>query len=64
MPRFATEYAILQCNFNDTWSKLQLCATCCNAHTKFATVGLFVAIVTPSQIVVAAAAAVAHTAPL
>jgi hypothetical protein len=47
-----------------TWSKLELGATCCNAHMKFATVGLFVAIVTPSQIVVAAAAAVAHTAPL
>jgi hypothetical protein len=36
----------------------------CNAHMKFATVGLFVAVATPSQIVVAAAAAVAHTASL
>jgi hypothetical protein len=44
-----------------TLSKLELDATCCNAHTKFAMVGLFVAVVTPSQIVVTATAAVAHT---
>jgi hypothetical protein len=53
------------CNVTVTipWSKLKLGATWCNAHMKFAMVGLFVAVVTPSQIV-AAAAAVAHTASL
>jgi hypothetical protein len=48
-----------------TWTNLELGATCCNAHMKFALVGVdFVAIVTPPQIVSTAAAADAHTASL
>ncbi len=50
-----------------TWSKLQHRTTCCNAHieaAECATIGLSRAILTPSQIVITAAAAVAHTASI
>jgi hypothetical protein len=47
-----------------TWSNLELGATCCNAHMKFAPTGLLVPIVTPSQMIVTAAATALHTASL
>jgi hypothetical protein len=54
---------MLQCSCNDYVEQVGT-QTCCNAHMKFATTGLFVADVTPSQIVVTAAVAVSHTASL
>jgi hypothetical protein len=47
-----------------TWSKLERGAISCNAHMKFATIGASPAIVTPSESVTIAAAAVSHTALL
>ena len=52
------------CNRDDyecPWSVLQIGATCGSAYIECATIGLFVAIATPSPIFVAAAAAVSHT---
>ena len=52
------------CNCDDNecpWSVLQIGATCGSAYIECATIGLFVAIATPSPIFVAAAAAVSHT---
>ena len=47
-----------------TWSNLKLSNTCCNAHMKLRPIGLLVAIVTPSQMIVTAAATASHTASL
>ncbi len=60
------EYAGLQCEAGRLipWSKLQHGTTCCNAYIEAATTGLSWAMETPSQIVVTAAAAVAHTASM
>ena len=46
------------------WSKLQQGTTCCNAYIEAATTGSSPAMVTPSQIVVTAATAVAHSASI
>jgi hypothetical protein len=53
-----------RCNCDDyecPWSVLQIGATCGSAYIECATIGLLVAIATPSPIFVAAAAAVSHT---
>jgi hypothetical protein len=53
---------MLPCNCNDYVEQVATRRNVLHyAHMKCGTVGLFVAIVTPSQIVVTAAAAVAHT---
>jgi hypothetical protein len=62
----SVEYAGLQCELGRLilWSKLQNGTTCCNAYIEEAKTGLSPAMVTTSQIVVTAAAAVAHTASM
>jgi hypothetical protein len=55
---------MLPCNVNDYVEQVGTGATWCIAHMKLATVGLFMAVVTPSQIVVTAAAVVVHTASI
>ena len=54
------EYARLQCELQPS----QHGTTCCTAYIEAATTGLSPAMVTPSQIVVTAATAVAHTASM
>ncbi len=54
------EYARLQCELQPS----QHGTTCCNAYIEAATTGLSPAMGTPSQIVVTAATAVAHTASM
>ena len=68
-PRYWTtsaEYARLQCELGRRipWSKLQHGTTCCNAYIEEAKTGLSPGMVTTSQIVVTAVAAVAHTASM
>ena len=59
------EYAGLHCELQRfRGAKLQHGATCCTTYIEAATTGLSRAMVTPSQILVTAAAAVAHTASM